>query len=139
APAPLPAKRPVVDAGLEFQAGTDLWLVGGQLYEVATQPIAFDGALIAVLTLGQRLDLAAAGALSRLTGTTAVFDPPGDPVARAPDQEYRVRELPLKDGAGAQVGRLLLLRSVDEALAYLRRIQVSLAVAACLVSLVGLA
>lgn len=138
APAALPERRGVVDAGLKFEAGTDVWPVGGQLYHVASQPVTFDGSISAVVTLGRRLDHDFAVELGGVTGTTAVIDPPGDGTASAKDQESRVREVPLRDRSGAVVGRVVLMRSLDQALAFLHRIQMSLAMAACLVSLAGL-
>ncbi len=135
-PGPLPERPPVVERALRNKPATDVWAVAGQLYLVAAHPIAFDGNVTAALTVGQRLDAAAAAQLSGLVQATAVFDPPGDPKARLPDQEYRVRELALDDLAGNHVGRVTLLRSLDQARAYLHRIQISLAIAACLVSLI---
>lgn len=137
-PAALPERRGVVDAGLKFEAGTDVWPVGGHLYHVASHPVTFDGSISAVVTLGRRLDHDFAVELGGVTGTTAVIDPPDDGAARATEQDSRVRELPLRDRSGAVVGRVVLMRSLDEALAYLHRIQMSLVMVACLVSLAGL-
>jgi signal transduction histidine kinase len=168
APSKLAVPKDAVAAALAGRGSGDLWVLAGALYQVATEPIAFAGSKPSgTLTLGRRVDDALAKELARLTATGVVMLADGAVVAAADgadlaqaaakaaptipagesvrtrlvaDQEYMVRALKRDawSGTGRVVARVILLRSLDEALAYLGQIQLRLLVASALVSLVGL-
>lgn len=168
APAKLAVRGDAVKAALDGRPSSDLWVVAGGLYQVATQPIAFAGSKPSgTLTLGRRVDDALARELAQLTATGVVMlagdaliasaagrdvaqlavqkaaaIPAGQSVRAAfgARREYMVRALTREawDGDRRVTARVMLVASLDEALAYLGQIEVRLVVAGALASLVGL-
>jgi signal transduction histidine kinase len=167
APGQLPADRArpggAIASAFAGKHASEYWAVAGEFYQVAAAPVQFGDTVSGVVVIGNQTTKETALRVKRLTRTDAAFavgpdikagtfppalakalmrrefPAPGEPQPLELDGDhYEELVVELRNGGGPIVARGILLRSLDEALAYLATIQWSLLGATAIVGLLAI-